>query len=452
MSEQSWMLEFTFAANSLMNDGAKHAIEKAIKSEMFRKSIALKIAGLKFGLVGNVDKGINVMVAWDSGNGTPDAVGKAVFESICGVLGAFGGGALGKLAANASIHAKAVGAQWWVPPVAAYVGDKAGEYAGGELWKALPASTRIGATCSAIDFMGLELKFCFQHPERALPTTKLPETNTSYALNKTGAGNYDIFAVTPNQIKNIITGKRLVRDPDASNGNYTVKKGDTLSRLAIEYGTTVDEIKAANPQITNSKDWIWEGQKINMPAKQTTNSFDVTDNPKKLDHARQGATDRGGNNDRLSRNIPYDDGITRIASSKVGPDVDENTGAAALADDAPVGFLEDPNSPLQQAMTALELKSDEVHFTPAEADSGGKTADTFHIRDNDTSDIIGSCVMTPGGCEMTAGDRKVVADRISGSDVNLETYARNDEGDFEFLGMSRIGASDGITVRRPFVA
>jgi len=117
-----------------------------------------------------------------------------------------------------------------------------------------------------------------------------------------------------------------------------------------------------------------------------------------------------------------------------------------------IHFPDNSDSPLQHAMAALELKSDEIHFTPAEADNGNKTSDTFHIRDNDTSDIIGSCVMTPGGCEMTAGDRKIVADRISGSDVNLETYARNDEGDFELLGMSRIGANDGITLRRPFVA
>jgi len=125
--------------------------------------------------------------------------------------------------------------------------------------------------------------------------------------------------------------------------------------------------------------------------------------------------------------------------------------AASGGNDA-VHFPDDPGSPMRLAMDALELTADDVHLTPTEADGGGKTSDTFHIRDNDTSDIIGSCVMTPGGCEMTAGDRKVVADRISGSDVHLETYARNDEGDFEFLGMSRIGANDGITVRRPFAA
>jgi LysM repeat protein len=447
MSEKSMILDFAFGANSLINEGAKNAIEVAIKSKMFRDSIALKISGIKFGLVGNVDKGIKVMVAWDSGNGTPDAVGKAVFQSVIGVLGGIGGGLAGRVAG--AVWAE-YGGLWWGPVAGTFIGDYAGETAGGALWDALPASTRIGATCSAIDFMGLELKFCYQHPEKALPATKLPGTNTSYALNKTGTGKYDVFAVTPNQINNIITGERLVRDPDASNGNYTVQKGDTLSRLAIEYGTTVDEIKASNPQITNSKDWIWEGQKINIPAIQTTNHFDRTDNPKNLDPARQGATDRRVVNYKLSRNIPHDDGITRIAST-VGPDVNKNTTAAGPADNAPAGFIEDPDSPLQHAIDALGLASKDVRLTPAEADDGNETPDAFDIRDNDTSDIIGSCVMTPGGCEMTAGDRKVVADRINGSDVNLETYAKNDEGDFEFLGMSRIGANDGITVRRPVI-
>jgi len=114
--------------------------------------------------------------------------------------------------------------------------------------------------------------------------------------------------------------------------------------------------------------------------------------------------------------------------------------------------LDDPETPMRLAMDALELTADDVHLTSMEADGGGKTSDTFHIRDNDTSDIIGSCVMTPGGCEIAAGDKKVVMSRLSGSDVHLETYARNDEGDFEFLGMSRIGDNDGVTVRRPFAA
>ena len=50
---------------------------------------------------------------------------------------------------------------------------------------------------------------------------------------------------------------------------------------------------------------------------------------------------------------------------------------------------------------------------------------------------------------MTAGDRKVVMDRISGNDIHLQTYAKNDDGDFELVGTTRIGDNDGVTLRRP---
>ncbi len=111
--------------------------------------------------------------------------------------------------------------------------------------------------------------------------------------------------------------------------------------------------------------------------------------------------------------------------------------------------LNDPGKPLKHALTALGLKPDEVHLAPA-ASNGNSTSEALAIRDKDTSEKIGSCVMTPGGCEMTAGDRKVVMDRISGSDIHLETYAKNDDGKYKLLGQTRIGDNDGITVRRPF--
>lgn len=45
---------------------------------------------------------------------------------------------------------------------------------------------------------------------------------------------------------------------------HTVKVGDTLSGIALKYGTTVDAIMAINPQITN-RNIIFEGQKIKIP-------------------------------------------------------------------------------------------------------------------------------------------------------------------------------------------
>lgn len=45
---------------------------------------------------------------------------------------------------------------------------------------------------------------------------------------------------------------------------YTVKGGDTLTKIAGKYGTTVDNILQLNPQITD-KNKIYKGQKIKIP-------------------------------------------------------------------------------------------------------------------------------------------------------------------------------------------
>jgi len=231
-------------------------------------------------------------------------------------------------------------------------------------------------------------------------------------------------------------------DAAADAGIYTVQRGNVLGDIAIKFHTTVQKIMEANPDIKNP-DSIRPGQRIVLPKDDPSGP---TDNSKDLDPARQGATDRGGNNDRFSRNISHDDGFTVIASS-AGPGVKENTGAAAPAADAPAGVPDAPGKPLQYALAALGVKSDKVQFTPAAGEKNSTPA-SFDIRDNDTSDIIGSYAGTPTGCEIAIGDKKIVMDRLSDSDVNLETYAKNDDGDFVLQKTVRAG--DGVTVKRQF--
>jgi LysM repeat protein/predicted chitinase len=48
---------------------------------------------------------------------------------------------------------------------------------------------------------------------------------------------------------------------------YTIQKGDTLSKLAEKYGTTVEALMEANKQITN-KDLIYEGAQLNIPGQE----------------------------------------------------------------------------------------------------------------------------------------------------------------------------------------
>jgi peptidoglycan endopeptidase LytE len=45
---------------------------------------------------------------------------------------------------------------------------------------------------------------------------------------------------------------------------HIVKMGDTLSSIALKYGTTVNAIMAINPQITN-QNIIFDGQEIKIP-------------------------------------------------------------------------------------------------------------------------------------------------------------------------------------------
>lgn len=59
--------------------------------------------------------------------------------------------------------------------------------------------------------------------------------------------------------------------------DYTVKKGDTLTSIAKKYGTTVQAILAANPQITNPN-LIKVGQVIRIPGKEEEDpAFDNSD-------------------------------------------------------------------------------------------------------------------------------------------------------------------------------
>lgn len=87
MSAQEIFLDIAFETNSLISEGAKNAIKVAVESKMLSDALALKIPGIKLGLVGNVDKGVKVLIAWDSGYGTPDAVGKAVVRRHMGCTG-----------------------------------------------------------------------------------------------------------------------------------------------------------------------------------------------------------------------------------------------------------------------------------------------------------------------------------------------------------------------------
>ena len=53
---------------------------------------------------------------------------------------------------------------------------------------------------------------------------------------------------------------------------YTIKKGETLSKIATAHGITIEQLMAANPEIKNP-DRITEGQKITIPVPEAPDEF-----------------------------------------------------------------------------------------------------------------------------------------------------------------------------------
>lgn len=70
----------------------------------------------------------------------------------------------------------------------------------------------------------------------------------------------------------IVPGQQLAV-PDGGDGTYTVRKGDTLSKLAKQLGTNVDALLGANPEISNPNQ-LRAGQALKLPAAASTKAAD----------------------------------------------------------------------------------------------------------------------------------------------------------------------------------
>lgn len=89
--------------------------------------------------------------------------------------------------------------------------------------------------------------------------------------NKKNISLNDLIAANP-QIsnKNLILPGQIVKIPEsASQGSYTVKYGDTLWGIASKNGIKINDLINANPQISNVG-FILPGQKINFPSQTST--------------------------------------------------------------------------------------------------------------------------------------------------------------------------------------
>src|SRR5437870_21495 len=79
----------------------------------------------------------------------------------------------------------------------------------------------------------------------------------------------------------------------------TVQPGDSLWALAQRYGTTVDDLVAANPEIQNPN-LIYAGEELNVPGWDGQDAFEPAPEPTPAPQAQAGATYRVQAGDTLS--------------------------------------------------------------------------------------------------------------------------------------------------------
>jgi len=272
-------------------------------------------------------------------------------------------------------------------------------------------------------------------------------------------------------------GRLAGRSRKAGKADYDVKVkvADLVKKYAKQYGLTDHETKEIlkivqhesgfNPDAANEDSQASNvGQTINDTFERYTGSTDYFNADLGAKAAVQyykycrgiAAKEKGLTGDDLDVGAYqcYHDGEKnfRKGKDKRGKDIYNNEikdrdGVPHASNDL---SPDDPGKPLQQALAALGVKSGDVHLTPAEEGSGNSTSGSGTITDKGTSKHIGSYTETPDGCEAIMGDRKIVAYQLNDSDVYVETYARNAEGDFNLQKTVRAGDNDGVTVTRPF--
>ncbi len=103
---------------------------------------------------------------------------------------------------------------------------------------------------------------------RVIITIKLP-SNLSYGDDEAWAAQVKTTTGTSlSAISNEFVVNGSTTTVVTSTFTYVVQSGDTLAKIAKDYGTTKAEIRALNPQITSS--YIYAGEAILIPGYQTT--------------------------------------------------------------------------------------------------------------------------------------------------------------------------------------
>ncbi len=87
--------------------------------------------------------------------------------------------------------------------------------------------------------------------------------------------------------------------PTSANG-YTVKNGDTLSKIAQKHNTTVGNLIRANPKAIAQKDLIYPGQNLNIP-----NGSKKVDSPAAVESVKPTKATKGVNTQLPAKGVGY---------------------------------------------------------------------------------------------------------------------------------------------------
>lgn len=221
-------------------------------------------------------------------------------------------------------------------------------------------------------------------------TTGAPIIATTETMDD-GAGTWEDVDVEGklSLMGNNVMGNNVNAAPYASQpgGNYEIQPGDTLSQIAQQYGTTVDDLMDANRNITD-RDKIMAGGMLNVPGQVASGLANIAN---QLDPQYEIAQQLSSGADLSAAPIPsliaeYDNwqpgwsGYARDYSSTPAKVATQSAAPAELAQNEGIDFEEAKQKEISFLYNILPfLKNNEGLLNQAQQRMRGQTP---HIQDN----------------------------------------------------------------------
>jgi Ca2+-binding RTX toxin-like protein len=268
-TENSAVVEISLGSTSFVSAAVGDLLKTEIASGRMEQSMANLIPGVKLSILGHTGDIIKISLAYQGGN--LDTIAQAWFEAFGGFVGGLAGGTIfGVLASSNALTA--ITRPIWVGTGAAVGGFAGGEYIGKPLWEETKAQGYGEWVKANLPFVDFSVRI---QDASNPPTVLAPPVNPNIYFTPENSQSTPVQVWT-SQGNNFVSksGQTLGYDPDAvlSDISYMVGKGDSLWKIAHDYGIGYNVLREANPQVTHPG-LIHPGQVINLPSLTVTNSL-----------------------------------------------------------------------------------------------------------------------------------------------------------------------------------